>query len=246
MDATKRAIAEGPDHDFVEAIWRDDFVRAALEKLFAPGKCAYCESPLEETDWDVEHFRPKGRVAENDDHPGYYWLAYSWENLYPSCKPCNQRRRDKPIWGDSSQRPARGKADQFPLEDETTRAWNTHDSYRAERTLLIDPCYDTPEWYLTFERDGRIRAIDDNIFGDATISVFHLDRRRLDRKRKAHIDTLCKLLQMERDLRNAGRAADARKFNLSLRECYASDRNYFAAVARAVFDRPNDFLSTAP
>ena len=36
-------------------------------------KCAYCERV---TKADVEHYRPKKKVSEDADHPGYYWLCY--------------------------------------------------------------------------------------------------------------------------------------------------------------------------
>lgn len=68
------AIDEGPAHE-VRTSYKHESVRRALEKLFHD-KCAYCESStLAGADWDVEHYRPKGRVAERPDHPGYYWLA---------------------------------------------------------------------------------------------------------------------------------------------------------------------------
>ncbi|MHA6194289.1 hypothetical protein ACX3YG_07965 [Pseudomonas wadenswilerensis] len=66
------------------------------------GKCAFCESFIMDTDvGDVEHYRPKAEVKENnptqsgnerlvEDHPGYYWLSQTWENLFLSCKQCNQ------------------------------------------------------------------------------------------------------------------------------------------------------------
>lgn len=63
------------------------------------GKCAYCERPLlDSRDADVEHFRPKGGFCQRDpadtpEQPGYYWLAYAWENLLVSCKGCNQTHK---------------------------------------------------------------------------------------------------------------------------------------------------------
>jgi uncharacterized protein (TIGR02646 family) len=68
------------------------------------GKCAYCESPLRLSSWDqLDHFRPKNKVLDEHNraiciapagkrHPGYYWLAYEWTNLLPSCAVCNQRK----------------------------------------------------------------------------------------------------------------------------------------------------------
>jgi uncharacterized protein (TIGR02646 family) len=59
------------------------------------GKCAYCECYITGFQHgDIEHFRPKGGVTDEFDrvipHPGYYWLAYDWRNLLPSCIACNQ------------------------------------------------------------------------------------------------------------------------------------------------------------
>ena len=70
---TAEAIAEGPAHQ-VTGLYKENAVRAALEKLFH-NKCAYCESHgMAGYPWDVEHYRPKGKVAYEDDaHPGYYW-----------------------------------------------------------------------------------------------------------------------------------------------------------------------------
>jgi len=59
-------------------------------------------------------------VAEDSSHTGYYWLAYTWANLYPSCVFCNQRRKDQPTFDAPVLGPATGKLDQFPVADETT------------------------------------------------------------------------------------------------------------------------------
>ena len=66
------------------------------------GKCVYCESPLRVDGWDqLDHFRPKYAVLDGhrqpirvggQEHPGYYWLAYDWQNLVPACAMCNQQK----------------------------------------------------------------------------------------------------------------------------------------------------------
>lgn len=149
------------DHKFDASIYANDEVRSALEKLFHC-KCAYCECPLEEIGWNVEHFRPKGRVFEREDHPGYYWLAYKWENLYPSCIPCNQLRKHKPTWDDPHKGETGGKADQFPLQNEKTRAMTRDSDLIRENHLLLDPCKDKPEEYLTLDIYGQIQAMNNN------------------------------------------------------------------------------------
>src|SRR3954454_1457494 len=90
--ATNRALAQGKTHVADRNIYAHEEVRKALEELFHR-KCAYCEISTARVDWEVEHYRPKGRVAERQGHPGYYWLAYDWDNLFPSCTFCNQHRK---------------------------------------------------------------------------------------------------------------------------------------------------------
>ncbi len=155
-EATRKAIAEGRAHR-VSGLYRDPDVRRALEEVFH-GKCAYCESrPTSVSSWNVEHYRPRGRVAERPDHPGYYWLAYAWTNLYLACELCNQRRKDAPRWDDPVALPAAGKHDQFPLEDEEERAMSPQDDLASERPLLLDPCapYEDPEDHLTYDIQGQ-------------------------------------------------------------------------------------------
>ena len=56
-------------------------------------KCAYCEvNHSEAYPIQVDHYRPKRKVTVNGqkvEHPGYFWLAYEWWNLVPSCAYCN-------------------------------------------------------------------------------------------------------------------------------------------------------------
>ena len=237
---TRKAITEGSEHEPARNVYGNDKLRAALKKLF-DGKCAYCETSLSETDWDVEHFRPKGRVAENKNHPGYYWLAYTWENLYPSCKACNQNRRERPIWGDLTYRTAKGKADQFPLEDENKRAMTPDDNIEIEPTLLIDPCQDNPEKYLSVNPTGKIISINNNKRGWVTISVLNLDRRLLVRSYKKTINTTRYFLSIAKDLENKGDLHIAGKILKIIKDNITSDNAQNAGVARAVMQEPERF-----
>lgn len=231
--ASKRARAEGPAHEIDRSIYRHDDVRAALEELFH-GKCAYCEKNLPDTDWDVEHFRPSGRVA-GTDHTGYYWLAYTWANLFPSCVACNQRRRDKPTYEERSSRDTRGKADQFPLENETDRARRFDQPIAREQPLLLNPCQDRPELHLTFDPTGEIRNT--SARGGTTIRVFHLDRRRANKNRKKIVKRAVEALRI------AARSpkATAQLLERYVRQELAADKCEFAAVARVVLKDPERF-----
>ncbi|MDA9397252.1 hypothetical protein [Bradyrhizobium sp. CCBAU 45389] len=149
------------------AAYKDDQVKRKLEALFH-GKCAYCETfyavsaPV-----DVEHYRPKGRISEDESHPGYWWLAMDWENLLPSCIDCNRRREQIVVTAGSSladllrsskastgqHRIQQGKHDSFPIAG--TRIVPESNDYAAESALLLDPCRDDPGSHLVFHIDHR-------------------------------------------------------------------------------------------
>ncbi len=191
---TQVAISDGPGHQ-VTGLYRDPAVKAALEALFH-FKCAYCETGgFAGFPWDVEHFRPKNRIADDRSHPGYYWLAYTWENLYTSCVFCNQRRKDQPTYADPQLGAASGKLDEFPIEDETRRARTPTDALAHEAPLLLDPCRDQPELHLRFDATGSVSARDGSARGSRTIDVFGLNRKRLVRERLEVLQAIAELIE---------------------------------------------------
>ena len=115
------------------------------------GKCAYCEAPIVGVQrGGIEHFRPKLGVTDENDrdiylqdsngdpevdaegeplrHPGYYWLAYDWRNLLPTCAICNEPSTfgGKKI-GKHNRFPVSGRHAQVPAE------------VGGEQELLINP-----------------------------------------------------------------------------------------------------------
>jgi uncharacterized protein (TIGR02646 family) len=190
-----RAMAEQGGHSAQRAVFHHDQVHAALERL-CERKCAYCEAPAPaSTSWDVEHYRPKGRVSERADHPGYYWLAYVWENLLLSCELCNRRRKDRPTWEHAEPGTTSGKADRFPLADESTRAMDPLADLAGEARLLLDPTQDDPEEHLTFGLTGHAVALQGSAMGRTSIDVYHLNRRRLRTWRQAQIRLALALIE---------------------------------------------------
>lgn len=119
--------------------------RAAATTLYCRQyrKCAFCERRAGWENQPVEHFRPKGgaqRDAKKRDPHHYWWLAWSWDNLFFACSRCNG---------------ALTKANHFPLEAGTAalplparEAALALDpaslDLSAERPLLIDPSRDDP------------------------------------------------------------------------------------------------------
>jgi uncharacterized protein (TIGR02646 family) len=234
---TEDARREGNGHEVRDHVYRHSSVRIALEELFHR-KCAYCETPLPEVGWDVDHFRPKGAIAERPDHPGYYWLAYEWSNLYPACEPCNRRRQDHPTWTDREDGESAGKLTQFPLEDEAGRALSPEADLGLERPLLLDPCADAPEAFLLYTPLGEVEPAPDNPRAEATVDILHLRRRRLRDRRKQHLDLVVVLLKLCPKILDP---IEAEAFRADLDQQIFADSAPFAGAARCVLRDPDAF-----
>jgi uncharacterized protein (TIGR02646 family) len=216
----------------------------ALEKLFH-NKCAYCESNTTAAGpWDVEHYRPKGQVAESRNHPGYYWLAYTWDNLLPSCVFCNQRKTDQPVFDNPTELRAAGKFDQFPLEDETFRALTHDDSWENEKPLLLHPCKDQPEDHFTYNIQGDIIPKDlQDQRAVKTIEICHLKRRRLRNERIKKINHMVKMLQLDNAIDPTD--TDAKQLSREIIQMLTADHQTYAGAARAVLRDPTAFGVTS-
>ena len=160
--------------DFNKGIYAHHSVKKALEGA-QHCKCCYCESKYQLTSWGaVEHFRPKGAVQQERrgaiERPGYYWLAYCWENLLVTCELCNN-----------------SKGAIFPLSDPEARARSHHDELDAERPLLVDPSSEDPREHIRF-RGSAIEAISKR--GVETIRVLGLNRGPLEEDRREKLNDL--------------------------------------------------------
>ena len=161
------------------------------------GKCAYCETLITSNQpGDVEHYRPKGRVVGDDnkpvkalhpvkgaiDHPGYFWLAYDWSNLLPSCADCN-RRRNHGI----EEPQAAGKADRFPVKGANVCV---PEEIGVEEPYLIDPTKIQPSEHLEFHPDGTVSGRTEE--GRRTIELFGLNLREAlkDARREVYEETI--------------------------------------------------------
>ncbi|MCP4662318.1 MAG: hypothetical protein GY856_43525, partial [bacterium] len=171
-DAVAAAVARGEKPSFKQKLYRRKSIK---EEWFfsgdAPfhGKCAYCETNITAYQrGDVEHFRPKGAVTDEDDnqvvlrgqegkvvraengqpesHPGYHWLAYDWRNLLPACTLCNQ---SSTIDGQKI-----GKHDRFPVDGQHAQ---TPEEQKTEKPLLIHPGSgdeeDDPDVHLSIDTE---------------------------------------------------------------------------------------------
>jgi uncharacterized protein (TIGR02646 family) len=136
-------------------------------------KCAFCESQFAHVGYgDVEHFRPKAGSRQTPGgkllRPGYYWLAYSWDNLFVSCQLCNQKF----------------KGNHFPLRNPKLRCRNPSHQLDRERPLLVHPETDDPEAFVTFRGETAMaRRGGGALRGKTTITTFGLNRDELRAKR---------------------------------------------------------------
>lgn len=166
---------------FNASIYGSPEVKQVLRRL-QHNKCCYCER---KTSGRIEHFRPKGAVRQCRGsgrlHPGYYWLAYRWDNLVLACEDCNLK-----------------KSDYFPLEDPGRRARSHLDCLAREVPLLLNPYVETdPAEHLAFEgsacRPGTER-------GSITVAVLGLNRPRLQEERQERLNMLALLSAVASDL----------------------------------------------
>lgn len=185
----KQALTRDERNSFrPDPLYRRDVVKAALIDAQAGEKCCYCEKDLSEDGKHVDHFRPF-KAVETDDgkiHPGYFWLGYTWANLYLACLSCNSSY----------------KKDKFPLSNPAARV-RPHDiDLTVEDPLLIDPGAEDPRDHLRFRRDSPY-AFEGSPKGATTIEVLQFRKRpglRAARhKRFGELERLRNIVEIFRD-----------------------------------------------
>jgi uncharacterized protein (TIGR02646 family) len=156
------------------ACWSE--LKAGLVKLSSE-KCWYCEAKIDREYGAVDHFRPKAGVTGEDDHLGYWWLAYDPSNYRLSCTICNS-----PSAG------GKGKHNWFPLLPGSPRAFNPGEEIN-ERVEILDPCVSHEPALMIFDMKGRPQPA----ITEATDVVAH--RRVLESIRVYNLDksSTCKL-----------------------------------------------------
>lgn len=124
-------------------------------------KCCYCEKPVHKG--EIEHYRPKAAYKNSRTgticRPGYYWLAYSWNNMLLSCGECNDQGR---------------KGNNFPLVVESNRCLNRNGDLTKEQPIYIHPVEEDPCTFITFNLNIPIGL---DIRGEKTIEDLGLDSR---------------------------------------------------------------------
>ena len=190
--ALKIAVAEL--EDIVDIQERKAYIDANRDKWSAVrgllsdmshGKCWYSEAREAVSRYQVDHFRPHGRVKQAPKNfcEGYSWLAFDIENFRLAGMLCNTVNKE---YSEESV----GKGDWFPLADPATRACLHNRDTGKETPILLDPADPDDPYKLWFNEDGNVTP-DDELTADQkavieeAIGYLGLRQSRLSGKRKS-------------------------------------------------------------
>jgi len=249
--------------NFKSDIWKE-LKYWLLDNVFH-GKCAYCETDIGRARMfggDAEHFRPKSSVrnlvsgkyvvsraklpdGQSIEHPGYFWLAYLWQNLMPTCKECNS--------GD-------GKCDKLPVAidnlfllaesvDPSGRKSARFQGYCYPVPSVLDileaPLVCRPHWncggdcyvdrQMKFGWGGVVAGVTEA--GRTTIEILKLDSKELMQARDREIRrATTKFLQRKAAAIEDGMSPDEASAiaALSVRDWTAGKLPYSAAVTQVM------------
>lgn len=161
---------------FKQGVYGHKAVKNLLKKA-QHGKCCFCEGRFEAfAAADVEHYRPKSAARQDGNSerlfPGYYWLAYSWANLYWCCQQCDRSH----------------KKDLFPLVDPDKRARSHKHHIANENPLLLDPgTTNDLRKHIQFRQEHAIGLSE---AGKKTIQIVGLNRPALKEERQRLLQKL--------------------------------------------------------
>lgn len=187
----KVSLKEKGKHNFSTSYYASDKIKTVLSEIYN-NKCAFCENDTTAgASLQVEHYRPKAKVTEDEDHPGYYWLGYVWSNLLYACSKCNRSKSNFfPI--KSSINRVETPSLVTPEELNYDECQSNYKDYLDEEPLIINPEITDPRKHITFLANGKIRGNTDE--GKETITKCKLYRKPLVIARKKLIgDTLHEL-----------------------------------------------------
>jgi hypothetical protein len=199
-------------HKWEDNVW--SWLKEFLLTNVLHGKCAYCEVREVRSAYHAEHFRPKGMVRYQSmdakrlrkamteshagvqvEHPGYFWLAYDWKNLLPSCAFCNTfagKKNQFPTINQYVLTRAIDAADlsglkDAPLESQTYKGLYylfTEDLNAIEAPLLVNPLLEDPRSVIRFGDQGIVTAVNEDPRGQRSIDVYDLKNEQLRQARQ--------------------------------------------------------------
>jgi uncharacterized protein (TIGR02646 family) len=226
-------------------------LKASLSRL-SQDKCWYSEIRLAPSELEIDHFRPKSRVAKTDPpHSGYWWLAFSWKNFRLAYSLINKRRRD------AREDIVQGKGCYFPLLAENDRVPDdAPNDTVAERPALIDPCVQADVRLLDYAvEDGKVveryKADQDetrHLRAKTSIDLYHLNEGTLIRDRQelqvAIVHTMREIEALSRQRDTTGNLSndDENRYDNLINQLggWINSASRFSAFARACLTQAGD------
>ena len=228
------SAGKAPSSKDFDSLWGKKTVRDALWKM-QNGRCCYCEryrDVMRES--DIEHFRPKTEVLEKSPtKPGYWWLAYEWDNLFFACRCCNQdyKKTRFPVAGTHASEPT---------------------GISAEHPDIVDPSKESPEEFIDYDFTTPIIVLPNGRApnrsrGNKTIEVCGLDRIDLSKQRKAIVPTLQRIhIRMIEVLQSGNPILEARVGKEIADATTSKAKHEFVGMRRAYFKARDlgDYVAT--
>lgn len=124
-------------------------------EAFSRRKCWYTESKNSGFPLEVEHFRPKGKITDNNNNllHWYWFLAFNPANYRLSCKFSNGLNVNP------ATEKTGGKGDEFPLLASPLTQNSLHatciNEVKDELPVLLDPCVEEDTKLLAFSPEGK-------------------------------------------------------------------------------------------
>jgi len=211
-------------------------IKDALNLLYK-NKCAYCETQINRTSTNIEHYRPKSL---------YYFLAYSWSNLLPICNMCNSK-----------------KSNNFDIEDDIQRITFTTKSLAEvqyiskeyndiEKPKFIHPEIDNYQHLFRFNTKGEIIVYNSLLNSHRmiyTIKHSDLNHHNLLKRRAKVLNGFVNLLDELFDSFDlVYKSRDREKINKFMRTTnrktneFFNDENEFIAVRKFIIKRLRFYL----
>lgn len=211
-----RALGREPSSKDIVAY---DAARVELWRM-QYAKCCYCEIKIPRPYNDIEHYRPKCEAVRSPGATathGYWWLAYSWENLFYACASCNRGTGKSSLFpldiGSSSLNP-----EEAPPGNERPLLLNPNDQDCAEHIsfkLVRNTKNNLTKW-IAVEKNGSAK-------GKTTIEVIGLNEQdRVEMRNQYYCDVLYPLVLEIKDAIVNGNP-------LLISICVERFRNLFAA-----------------
>ena len=117
---------------------------------------------------------------------------------------------------------------------------NPDEDLLTEDPLLINPCVDDPEKYLTNDVLGNIVALKSDDKSNLTIKYFNLNRKRLKRKRKIIVEAAIEFVKLIEEKKKDNDMVFQQIESLFESQCLSSG-SIFSACARSVKKFPSNF-----